>query len=102
MPTKIYAVTPSPVDLTSALTTDAEGDPLALTIGQTYQCRFQATNPQATLKILEAPMGSTVTAASPALRVRSFEDVVIKPVSGESIFVWSEDGGSLLIINDTG
>ena len=47
-------------------------------------------------------MGSTVTAASPSLRVRNFEDVVIKPVSGESIFAWSEDGGSLLIINDTG
>ena len=101
MPTQIYEVTIAPVDLLSALTTDADGNPLALAIGQTYQGRFQPNGPQSTLKVREAATGSALTAASPALRVRAYEDVTLKPIAGQGIFVWSESGGSLLIINDT-
>ena len=40
-----------------------------------------------------------MTANSPALPIRVFEDLLIFPVSGQAIFVWSERSGQL-VIND--
>ena len=97
MATRIYAVTATPVDLLVA--SDIDGDPLSLAAGATYSGRYQSVGAQSTMKVVEAATGTTLTAASPALRVRSYEDVVIKPVSGQGVFVWAEDDG-LLIIND--
>ena len=97
MPTQIYGVTPRPANLIGAV--DINGDPLALAVGTTYSARFQAGQVQALLKIREAPDGTTLTASSQALLVRRFEDVVIVPASGESVFAWSEAPDSFLVIN---
>ena len=97
MPTKIYALTDIPINLLAA--NDLDGQPLDLQIGKKYVGRYTALGPQSILKSLEVATGTPVTSASPALPVRVFEDLVIIPVTGQTVFVWSEDGG-LLVIND--
>ena len=99
MPTKILEITDAPVDLLTAL--DVDGIPLGLQVGQQYTGRYTAVGPQSILKALEVEVGvgAQVTANSPALPVRVFEDLLIIPVSGQAIFVWSERSGQL-VIND--
>ena len=97
MPTQIYQVTSAPVNLIGAA--DINGDPLALEVGKTYQARFVAIGVQSILKALEVAHGTPAFTASPALPVRVFEDLVISPKAGLSIFVWSEDAGTM-VIND--
>ena len=97
MPTRIYVVTDTPVDLLAA--NDVDGQPLDLQIGKRYTGRFTALGPQSILKVLEVVQGTAVVAATPALPIQIFEDVVIIPATGQNIFVWSEDGGQL-VIND--
>ena len=98
MPTRIYEVTTAPVNLLVAL--DVDGLPLGLQIGKHYTGRYTAIGPQSILKALEVAVGAAVTANSPALPVRVFEDLTIIPVTGQEIFVWSELGGGQLVIND--
>ena len=97
MPTKIYEMTNAPVNLLAAL--DVDGLPLDLQTGKQYTGRYTAVGPQSILKALEVAVGAAVTANSPALPVRVFEDLMIFPVSGQAIFVWSERSGQL-VIND--
>ena len=97
MPTQIYLVTDEPVNLLSAV--DVEGQPLGLQVGKQYTARYTAVGPQSILKALEVADGTPVISSSPALPVRVYEDLVINPVSGQSIFVWSERGGGQLAIN---
>ena len=97
MPTQIYRLSTSPVDLLAA--TGIDGTPLSLAVGQTYQARFVGLQVQAVCKVLEAATGTQVTASDDALPVRNFEDLTIAPIGGQSVFVWSEDPGKL-IIND--
>ena len=98
MPTRIFEVTNAPVNLLVAL--DVDGLPLGLQIGKQYTGRYTAIGPQSILKALEVAVGAAVTANSPALPVRVFEDLFIFPVTGQAIFVWSERGGGQLVIND--
>ena len=97
MPTQIYRLTASPVDLLAA--NDIDGNALSLAIGKTYQCRFVGLQVQAICKVLETATGTQVAASDDALPIRIYEDLTIAPVSGQSVFVWSEDGGKL-VIND--
>ena len=97
MPTQIYSLTATPVNLLAA--NDLDGQPLNLRLGQTYQARFVAIGVQALCKVLEVPDATVVEASDNALPLRVFEDLTIIPASGQSIFVWSDDGGQL-IIND--
>ena len=98
MPTRIYVVTDSPVNLLSAV--DIDGQPLDLRIGKRYTGRYTAIGVQSILKAVEVADGTAVFAESPALPVRTFEDMAIIPATGQSIFVWSELGGGHLVIND--
>ena len=98
MPTQIYEVTASPVNLVGAIGID--GHPLILEVGKRYQARYAAVGVQAILKVVEVSDGTPVVAGSPALPVRIFEDIAIIPAAGLNIFVWSEGGGGQLIIND--
>ena len=98
MPTQIFEVTDSPVNLLTA--NDIDGQPLDLQIGKQYVGRYTTIGPQSILKALEVADGTAVTADSPALPVRVFEDLTIIPSTGQAIFVWSERGGGLLVIND--
>ena len=98
MPTQIYEVTDTPVNLLSAVGVD--GQPLDLEIGKRYIGRYTAIGPQSILKALEVTVGAAVTPDRSALPVRVFEDLTTIPVTGQSIFVWSLDrGGGQLIIN---
>ena len=98
MPTKIYIVTDAPVNLLAA--SDIDGQPLDLQVGKQYQGRYTAVGVQSVLKALDVLDGTPVTASDPALPVRNYEDLVIVPVTGQSIFVWSERGGGQLAINE--
>ena len=100
MPTRIYQITDSPVNLLTA--NDVDGNPLDLQIGKHYSGRYTAIGPQSILKVLEVADGTPVGVNSPALPVRVFEDCQILPVAGQSIFAWSERGGGQLVINDMG
>ena len=97
MPTQIYRLSTSPVDLLTA--NDIDGNALSLAVGKTYQCRFVGLQVQAICKVLEAATGAQVTASDDALPIRIYEDLTIAPISGQSVFVWSEDPGKL-VIND--
>ena len=97
MPTQIYRLTAAPVNLIGA--TGVDGVAISLEVAKTYQARFVAVGPQAICKVLEAPDAAVVDASDSALPIRVFEDLTIVPVAGQSIFVWSEDGGQL-VIND--
>ena len=98
MPTQIFEVGDSPVNLLTA--SGIDGQPLDLQIGKRYTGRYTAIGPQSVLKALEVADGTPVTSSSPALPVRVFEDLLIFPVAGQAIFVWSERGGGQLVIND--
>ena len=98
MPTRIYGVTDSPVNLMTAV--DVDGLPLDLQIGRHYVGRYTAVGPQSILKVLEVADGTPVAVDSPALPVRVFEDCQIFPVAGQAIFAWSERGGGQFVIND--
>ena len=98
MPTQIFQVTDSPVNLLAAV--DVEGQPLDLRIGKRYTGRYTTIGPQSVLKALEVADGTAVTADKPALLVRVFEDLTIIPSTGQSIVVWSERAGGLLVINE--
>ena len=97
MPTQIYRLSTSPVDLLAA--SDIDGNALSLAVGKTYQCRFVGLQVQAICKVLEVATGTQVAASDDALPIRIYEDLIIAPISGQSVFVWSEDGGTL-VIND--
>jgi hypothetical protein len=97
VPTQIYGVTVAPVNLIGA--TDINGDVLALAVGSTYQARFVAIGVQTVLKALAVADGTPVAVSDAALPVLNFEHLTIIPKSGESLFVWSDDGGQL-VIND--
>ena len=98
MPTKIYGVTNAPVNLLAA--SDIDGQPLDLQVGKTYQGRYTAVGVQSVLKALEVVDGTPVNVGDPALPVRNFDDLAIVPITGQSIFVWSERGGGQLAINE--
>ena len=97
MATQIYTITAAPTNLLTA--NGIDGQPLVLVSGQTYSARFVAVGPQAICKSLAVPDGTAVDAADAALPVRNFEDLVIAPVAGESIYVWGDDAGQLVINN---
>ena len=95
MPTQIYAVTPTPVDLLAA--NDIDGQPLDLQIGKRYSGRYSAVGPQSILKFLAVASGTTVTADSPATPVQVFEDIIIVPLQGEELYVWGDNDGQIAI-----
>ena len=97
MPTQIYTLTAAPVSLIGAA--DIDGNPLVLEVGSTYQARFVAIGVQAVLKALAVADGTPVAASDAALPVLNFEHLTIIPKPGESIFVWSDDPGRLIINN---
>ena len=97
MPTQIHRLTTSPVDLLAA--SDIDGNALSLAVGKTYQCRFVGLQIQAICKVLEAATGTQVAASDDALPIRIYEDLIVAPISGQSVFVWCEDSGTL-VIND--
>ena len=92
---QFYRLTTDPVNLIGANGTD--GQPLRLDVGQTYTGRFVGMYEAALAFALTVPDGTVVTAADSALPFRNFEDVRIAPVSGESLYVWSTNGGELVI-----
>ena len=98
MATRIVNISDFPVNLLA--TNDIDGQPVNLEVGKTYAARYVALDVQAVCKVLEVPDGTTVTVDSPALPLRSFEDFFIAPATGESIFIWSEGNGRV-IVNDT-
>ena len=95
--TNLFLSTIAPVDLIGAR--DIFGNPLVLEVGSTYQARFVAIGVQAVLKALAIADGTPVAASDAALPVLNFEHLTIIPKSSESIFVWSDDAGHL-VIND--
>ena len=101
MPTRIYQLTTAPTDLLGATTTDIDGVALDLQQGSTYTGRFSALDAQGVMKFLAVATGTTVDPGDRATPLRSFEDMVIKPVQGEEIVVWSDSAG-FLAINSTG
>ena len=98
MPTQIYDVTASPVNLLGAVGID--GQSLVLEVGKRYQGRYVAVEVQAILNLVEVSDGTPVVARSPALPLLRYEDVAIVPKEGLSIYLWSEGGDGQLIIND--
>ena len=89
MPTQSYAVTETPTDIVAALT---------LTVGTTYAGQF---NGPSDMRAVESATAVTDT-DTPALLVRPHDDVIIKPVSGEGVYVWAAAGkAGTLIVNTT-
>ena len=100
MPTQVFDVTATPVDL---LTADAiDGTPLVLELGKSYSARYEAIGATAVLRAIEAPAGSPPDANAIGLPVLPFEDLIIVPVSAMGVYVWEPTGAGVLIINDVG
>lgn len=97
MPTQIYQVTDSPVNLIGA--TDINGDAITLIVGETYQGRYISSGRAYTfLKVVEA--AAAPDADDPGTPVFSREEIGIYPVAGEGIFVWNSDGIGRIYINE--
>ena len=95
MPTQIFMLSTAPTNLVGA--TDIDGLALSLENGKTYSARYTATDVQGVMKYLVVPTGTQVTPAARATMIRSFEDVIIKPVATEDLVFWSESNGFLAI-----
>ena len=99
MPTQIYQVTDSPVNLIGA--DDIEGNTLTLTAGQTYSGRYVTSgNAYSFLKVVESD--TAPDAADHGLPVFNREDLIIEPIAGEGIYVWNADGNGRIVINEAG
>ena len=96
--TMVYSVPTSPANLLVGAV-DINGDAIVLSVGKTYSAQFQGVGPQRLLRVLEVADGTAVAASDPALLVRVMEDVVLVPVSGFGIFLWTERPGALLVVN---
>ena len=95
MPTRIFECTVAPADITDAGTLDINGQPLALEDGKRYAGRYYAIPSTALMFVRSTPDGETVNAGDAATPIRVFEDLIVQPISGESVWVWSEKNGQL-------
>ena len=98
MPTQVFDVTATPVNLLTANAID--GTPLVLTAGKTYSARYEAISAVTVLRAIESAAGSPPNSDDIGLPVLSYEDLVIVPVSGLAVYVWEPTGAGVLIIND--
>ena len=98
MPTQVYNVTATPVDLLTANTID--GTPLLLVLGKTYSARYEAIGAVTILRAIESTAGSPPDTDDIGLPVRPYEDLVITPAAGLAVYVWEPTGAGALIIND--
>ena len=101
MPTQVYDVTATPVDVLTANALD--GTPLLLLAGKSYSARYEATLGAATvMRAIESTAGSPPNADDIGLPVLPFEDLIINPIAGLAVYCWEETGAGVLIINDVG
>ena len=99
MPTQVYNVTATPVDLLTANTID--GTPLSLAMGKTYSARYEATLGAVTvMRAIESAAGSPPDADDIGLPILPYENLIIDPAAGLAVYVWEPTGAGVLIIND--
>ena len=67
-------------------------------VGQTYSARFQTPEVQGLLKVVES--ATVMTADSAALLVRRYENFIVKPATGQGVYVWSDSAGALVVVNE--
>ena len=97
MPTQVFDVGSTPLDILTA--NDLDGNPLVLEIGKTYIGRYEAVDPAAVLRVLEAPDGTNPDSSAIGLPVLPYEDLTIIPATGLAIYIWERSGAGVLIVN---
>ena len=98
MPTQVFDVTATPVDLLTANAID--GSPLLLLAGKSYSARYEAIGSDAVMRAIESTAGSPPDAADIGLPVKPYEDLIINPIAGLAVYCWEATGAGVLIIND--
>ena len=100
MPTQVFDVGTTPVDLLTANALD--GTPLLLLAGRTYCARYEAIGGDAVMRAIESAAGSPPNVDAVGLPIRPFEDLIINPIAGLAVYCWEATGAGVLIINDVG
>ena len=98
MPTQVFDVTATPVDLLTANALD--GSPLSLLAGKSYSARYEAIGSNVVMRAIESAAGSPPDAADIGLPVLAYEDLIINPAAGLAVYCWEPSGAGVLIIND--
>ena len=86
MATETHRLTNAPVDIVAAL---------SLTTGATYSGQYVGNSPLRYIEATSAPDAQAITNIA-----LPYQSIIIKPVSGEQVYVWSRDGGGHLVVNE--